>query len=69
MTTDDRPKSPGVDIAPDLLLVNWRGELDAVELYKLLARYERSEERSQILLEMVKDEERHAEVMAGGWRR
>ena len=64
MTTDGRPKSPGVDIAPDLLLVNWRGELDAVELYKLLARYERSEERSQILLEMVKDEERHAEVMA-----
>ena len=64
MTTGDRPKSPGVTIAPDLLLVNWRGELDAVELYKLLARYERSEERSQILLEMVKDEERHAEVMA-----
>ena len=64
MTTDDRPKSAGVTIAPDLLLVNWRGELDAVELYKLLARYERSEERSQILLEMVKDEERHAEVMA-----
>ena len=64
MTSDDRPKSPGAGIAPHLLLENWRGELDAVELYKLLARHERSEDRSQILLEMVKDEERHAEVMA-----
>ncbi len=64
MKTDDRPESPGGTIASGLLVENWRGELDAVELYKVLARYERSEERSQILLEMATDEERHAEVMA-----
>ena len=64
MKTDDPRKSPGGTIASGLLVENWRGELDAVELYKVLARYERSEDRSQILLEMAKDEERHAEVMA-----
>ena len=59
--TEDTPKT---DIAPKLLLENWRGELDAVELYKALAKYEKSPQRVEILEDMIKDEERHAEVMA-----
>ncbi len=59
--TEDTPKT---DIAPKLLLENWRGELEAVELYKVLAKYEKSPERVEILEDMIKDDERHAEVMA-----
>ena len=60
------PTKPAVkvDIAPKLLIENWRGELDAVALYRTLARHERSEERAGLLLEMAQDEERHAAVMA-----
>jgi VIT1/CCC1 family predicted Fe2+/Mn2+ transporter len=54
--------APG--IAPKLLIENYLGELDAVALYRSLARHERSEERTALLLDMARDEERHAAVMA-----
>ncbi len=60
----DAPVSEAIDIAPKLLLENWRGELEAVDLYRVLAKYEKSPERVEILEDMIKDEERHAEVMA-----
>ena len=52
-----------IDIAPRLLLENWRGELDAVELYRALGRAEQSEDRKQILEEMAQDEEREREAL------
>ncbi len=64
MASEKQPPRPTVDIGADLLVQNWRGELEAVELYQVLAKHERSEQRTQILLEMVKDEERHADIMA-----
>ncbi len=51
-------------VGANLLLDNWRGELDAAALYRMLARHERSEERAGILLEIAKSEERHAHIMA-----
>jgi len=65
MTTPEDPiPDPAIDIAPKLLLENWRGELEAVDLYRVLAKYEKSPERVEILEDMIKDEQRHAEVMA-----
>ena len=52
------------DIAPRLLLENWRGELDAATLYRSIARRERSQERADILLEIAEAEDHHAELMA-----
>lgn len=52
------------DISAELLLENWRGELDAAALYRALARHERSDERAGVLLEIAKAEDRHAAVMA-----
>ncbi len=53
-----------VDIDPQLLLDNWRGELDAAALYRTLARHERSEERAGVLLELAEAEDRHVDIMA-----
>ena len=73
MASNDTPSGPepspvpnavALDLSPKLLVENWRGELDAVALYRALARHERSEERAELLLDMAKDEERHAEIMA-----
>ena len=52
------------DIAPKLLIENWRAELDATTLYRSLARQERNPERASILLDMAETEERHAAIMA-----
>ena len=60
----DAPAPDAIDIAPKLLIENWRGELEAVDLYRVLAKYEKSPERVEILEDMIKDEQRHAEVMA-----
>ena len=53
-----------VDIDPQLLLDNWRGEQDAATLYRSLARHHRSEHQAEIMLEMAEVEDRHAEIMA-----
>ena len=58
------PEAARLDISADLLLENWRGELDAAALYRALARHERSEERAEVLLEIAQAEVRHAEIMA-----
>jgi VIT1/CCC1 family predicted Fe2+/Mn2+ transporter len=61
------PTPPGavkLDIAPKLLIDNWRAEIDAITLYRSLARHEREPERASILLDMAKTEERHAAIMA-----
>ncbi len=62
--TPPPPPSVKLDIAPKLLIENWRAELDAVALYRSLARREREPERASILTDMAKTEERHAAVMA-----
>ncbi|MEX0785711.1 MAG: VIT1/CCC1 family protein [Dehalococcoidia bacterium] len=62
------PTTVKVDIAPKLLIENYLGELDAAALYRVLAKHERSDERSQILLEIAGDEDRHAAIMAGRLR-
>ena len=53
-----------VDIDPQLLLDNWRGEQDAATLYRSLARHHPSEQQAEIMLEMADVEDRHAEIMA-----
>jgi len=58
------PHTAKLDIAPKLLIDNWRAEMDATTLYRSLARREREPERATILLEMATTEERHAGVMA-----
>ena len=58
------PHTAKLDIAPKLLIDNWRAEMDATTLYRSLARREREPERADILLEMATTEERHAGVMA-----
>ncbi len=51
------------EISAGLLVDNWHMELDAVELYRRLARHERSKDRADVLLEMAETEVRHADVM------
>ena len=51
---------------PELLLANWKNELDSANLYNYLARLEEDEGRSTILKEMAESEAVHAGVMAGG---
>jgi len=51
---------------PELLLVNWRNELDSADLYKYLARVETDDLRSSLMQEMAEAELRHAEVMRSG---
>ena len=68
MATTNTPPPPGesvkIDIAPKLLIDNWRAEMDATTLYRSLARHERDPDRSSLLLDMAKTEERHAAIMA-----
>ena len=58
------PATVRTDIDADLLIENWRDEIDAAYLYRALARHERSEDRTEILQEMAKGEDHHAEIMA-----
>jgi len=60
----DAPGSVRLDINPQLLIDNWRGEQDAAALYRQLAKHEQSKERAEILLEIAEAEDRHAAVMA-----
>jgi VIT1/CCC1 family predicted Fe2+/Mn2+ transporter len=53
---------------PELLLENWRNELDSADLYNFLARRETDQERAGLMLEMAEAEIRHAEVMESGLR-
>lgn len=62
--TTPPPSAVRLDISPKLLIDNWHGELDAAALYRAIARHERSEQRAELLREMAKDEERHADIMA-----
>ncbi len=51
---------------PELLLENWRNELDSADLYKYLARHEPDRQRAGLMVEMAEAEIRHAEVMRSG---
>lgn len=51
---------------PELLLENWRMELDSADLYKYLARREPDQQRAALMVEMADAELRHAEVMRSG---
>jgi vacuolar iron transporter family protein len=53
---------------PELLLENWRNELDSADLYNFLARRESDKERAGLMREMAEAEIRHAEVMETGLR-
>ena len=53
---------------PELLLENWRNELDSADLYHYLARKETDERRASLLNEMAEAEVRHAQVMERGLR-
>src|SRR3990172_12430819 len=62
----DSPTPPGsvrLDIKPQLLIDNWRGEKTAAALYRALAQHEKSQERADILREIAGSEDRHAAVM------
>jgi VIT1/CCC1 family predicted Fe2+/Mn2+ transporter len=73
----DASETPGEDrcmsnetIAPrpDLILANWRNELDSAYLYRHLAAQENDAERAALLTEMADAESRHAAVMERGLR-
>ncbi|HEU0075944.1 MAG TPA: VIT1/CCC1 transporter family protein [Dehalococcoidia bacterium] len=51
---------------PELLLENWRNELDSADLYQYLARREPDQQRAALMVEMADAEIRHAEVMRSG---
>jgi VIT1/CCC1 family predicted Fe2+/Mn2+ transporter len=51
---------------PELLLENWRNELDSADLYHFLARREADQARAALMIEMAEAEIRHAEVMRIG---
>jgi VIT1/CCC1 family predicted Fe2+/Mn2+ transporter len=51
---------------PELLLANWKGELDSANLYSYLARLEEDDSHAAILREMAEAEAVHAGVMARG---
>jgi VIT1/CCC1 family predicted Fe2+/Mn2+ transporter len=53
---------------PELILANWRNELDSANLYRHLAAHEEDVERAGILNEMADAESRHAAVMESGLR-
>ena len=55
-----------VEPKPELLLENWRNELDSADLYNFLARYEADSQRAGLMREMAEAEIRHAEVMRQG---
>jgi VIT1/CCC1 family predicted Fe2+/Mn2+ transporter len=54
---------------PELLLANWRNEIDSADLYRFLASRERDERRASLLREMADAEARHARVMERGLAR
>jgi vacuolar iron transporter family protein len=60
------PISENVTPRPELLLENWRNELDSADLYRFLARKETDERRATLLQEMAQAEIRHAGVMQRG---
>ncbi len=53
---------------PELILANWRNELDSANLYRHLAAKEQDEQRAGLLTEMADAESRHARVMERGLR-
>lgn len=53
---------------PELLLANWRGELDSADLYRYLAARESNPGHAALLTEMADSESRHARVMARNLR-
>jgi vacuolar iron transporter family protein len=53
---------------PELLLENWRMELDSADLYSFLARRESDKQRAALMREMAEAEIRHAKVMETGLR-
>ncbi len=62
-TTEGRPPPQ-----PELILANWRNELDSAELYQHLAKREKDADRSSLMNEMAEAETRHARVMEHGLR-
>ena len=54
------------DPRPELLIANWKNELDSANLYSYLARLEDDQSRAAILREMAEAETAHAGVMARG---
>lgn len=60
-TSEEKPEP-----RPELVLENWRHELDAADLYNFLAEREADPERAQLLREMAESELRHAAVMERG---
>ena len=50
------------------MLANWRGELDAADLYRFLASREKDSRHAQLLREMADMESGHARVMERGLR-
>jgi VIT1/CCC1 family predicted Fe2+/Mn2+ transporter len=60
------PEIEQVKPRPELLLANWRNELDSADLYNFLARIEANGERAALMREMADAEIRHAEVMRQG---
>jgi VIT1/CCC1 family predicted Fe2+/Mn2+ transporter len=55
-----------VEPRPELLLENWRNELDSADLYNFLARRESDDQRASLMREMAESEIRHADVMRQG---
>jgi vacuolar iron transporter family protein len=55
-----------VEPKPELLLENWRMELDSADLYTYLARREPDVQRAALMREMAEAEIRHAKVMESG---
>ncbi|MGE0058323.1 MAG: VIT1/CCC1 transporter family protein [Dehalococcoidia bacterium] len=53
---------------PELILANWRNELDSANLYRHLAAHEDDAGRAALLTEMADAESRHAAVMERGLR-
>jgi VIT1/CCC1 family predicted Fe2+/Mn2+ transporter len=63
---NETPDTVEVEAKPELLLENWRHELDSADLYTFLARREPDAERAALMREMAEAEIRHAEVMRSG---
>jgi VIT1/CCC1 family predicted Fe2+/Mn2+ transporter len=57
-----------VEPRPELILANWRNELDSANLYRHLASREDDAQRAGLLVEMADAESRHAAVMEHGLR-
>ena len=66
MTNETEGSVEQVTPRPELLLENWRNELDSADLYTYLARREPDRQRAGLMLEMAEAETRHAAVMRNG---